>query len=127
MSILVLGLGNILLSDEGVGVRIVEALDASHDLPGEVDVLDGGTSGMDLLDMVAERDCVIVADAVHVILNRPARECTGQFFIDDSVLYEAGVRDFDPYSVEPGGKLLGDIFIDATSPAPPGVQVEFMR
>ena len=65
MSILVLGLGNILLSDEGVGVRIVEALDASHNLPREVDVLDGGTSGMDLLDMVAERDCVIVADAVH--------------------------------------------------------------
>jgi hydrogenase maturation protease len=52
VSILVLGLGNILLSDEGVGVRIVEALD-------------GGTSGMDLLDMVADRDCLIVADAVN--------------------------------------------------------------
>ena len=69
----------------------------------------------------------IVADAAHVILNRPARECTGQYFIDDSVLYEAGVRDFAPYSVEPGGSLLGDIFIDARSPAPPGVEVEFMR
>jgi citronellol/citronellal dehydrogenase len=69
----------------------------------------------------------IVADAAHVILSRPARECTGQFLIDDSVLYEAGVRDFAPYSVEPGAKLLGDIFVDATSPAPPGVVVEFMR
>ena len=69
----------------------------------------------------------IVADAAYVILSRPAREHTGQFFIDDSVLYEAGVRDFDTYSVEPGGRLLGDIFVDATSPAPPGVQVEFMR
>ncbi len=65
MSILVLGLGNILLSDEGVGVRIVEALEASHELPGDVEVLDGGTSGMDLLDMVADRDCLIVADAVN--------------------------------------------------------------
>jgi len=65
VSILVLGLGNILLSDEGVGVRIVEALDASHDLPVGVDLLDGGTSGMDLLDMVADRDCLIVADAVN--------------------------------------------------------------
>lgn len=65
MNILVLGLGNILLSDEGVGVRIVEALSASHDLPDGVEVLDGGTSGMDLLDMVAERDCLIVADAVN--------------------------------------------------------------
>jgi citronellol/citronellal dehydrogenase len=69
----------------------------------------------------------IVADAAHVILNRPAHECTGQFFIDDSVLFDAGVRDFDTYSVEPGGTLLGDIFIDATAPAPPGVRVEFMR
>jgi len=69
----------------------------------------------------------IVADAAHVILSRPARECTGQFFIDDSVLYEAGVRDFAAYSVEPGAKLLGDLFIDATSPAPPGVTVEFLR
>ena len=69
----------------------------------------------------------IVADAAHLILNRPARECTGQFFIDDSVLYEAGVRDFAPYSVEPGTVPLGDLFIDASVPAPPGVQVEFLR
>ncbi len=69
----------------------------------------------------------IVADAAHVILSRPARQCTGQFFIDDSVLFDAGVRDFGPYNVEPGATLLGDLFLDATSPAPPGVQVEFMR
>ena len=68
-----------------------------------------------------------VADAAHVILCRPARECSGQFFIDDSVLYEAGVRDFAPYSVDPSAKLLGDLFLDATSAAPPGVTVEFMR
>jgi citronellol/citronellal dehydrogenase len=69
----------------------------------------------------------IVADAAHVILGRPSRECTGQFFIDDTVLYEAGVRDFAPYSVEPGSTLLGDIFVDGSSPAPPGVQIEFLR
>jgi hydrogenase maturation protease len=65
VNVLVLGLGNILLSDEGVGVRIVEALQAAHDLPDDVELLDGGTSGMDLLDAVAERDCLIVADAVN--------------------------------------------------------------
>jgi len=70
VSILVLGLGNVLLSDEGVGVRIVEALSAFHDLPDEVEVLDGGTSGMDLLDTIADRDCLIVADAVNA--NGPA-------------------------------------------------------
>jgi citronellol/citronellal dehydrogenase len=68
----------------------------------------------------------IVADAAYVILNRPARECSGQFFIDDSVLYEAGVRDFAPYSVTPGAPLLADLFIDASQPAPPGVQLEYM-
>jgi citronellol/citronellal dehydrogenase len=68
----------------------------------------------------------IVADAAHVILNRPARECTGQFFIDDSVLYEAGVRDFALYSVEPGGTLLADLFIDRSASAPPGVTLEFL-
>ena len=67
----------------------------------------------------------IVADAAYAILNRPARECTGNFFIDDSVLYEAGVRDFGRYSVEPGGPLLADLFIARDAPAPPGVQVEF--
>jgi len=68
----------------------------------------------------------IVADAAHVILTRPARECTGRFFIDDSVLYEAGVRDFGAYSIEPGGPLLADLFIAREPPPPPGVQLEFM-
>jgi citronellol/citronellal dehydrogenase len=69
----------------------------------------------------------IVADAAHVILTRPARECSGRFFIDDSVLYEAGVRDFTPYSVEPGATLLGDLFIGGEPPAPPGVELELLR
>jgi citronellol/citronellal dehydrogenase len=67
----------------------------------------------------------IVADAACAILNRPARECTGNFFIDDDVLYAAGVRDFDRYSVEPGAALLADIFIPRDAPAPPGVTVQF--
>jgi citronellol/citronellal dehydrogenase len=69
----------------------------------------------------------IVADAAHLILERPARECTGRFFIDDTVLAESGVRDFARYSVEPGAVLLGDLFIDAATPAPAGVTVEFLR
>jgi citronellol/citronellal dehydrogenase len=69
----------------------------------------------------------IVADAAHVILSRPAVEASGRFFIDDSVLYEAGVRDFAPYSVDPTGRLLGDLFVDESLPAPPGVEVEFLR
>jgi citronellol/citronellal dehydrogenase len=66
----------------------------------------------------------IVADAAYVILNKPARECSGNFFIDDTVLYEAGVRDFAPYSVDPGATLLADVFVAADAPAPPGVRIE---
>ena len=69
----------------------------------------------------------IVADAAHVIFSRPAREYSGRFLIDDSVLYEAGVRDFSHYSVEPGAKLLADLFIARDAAAPPGVELEFMR
>jgi citronellol/citronellal dehydrogenase len=57
----------------------------------------------------------IVADAAHVILTRPSRECTGNFFIDEQVLRAAGVTDFDQYAVTPGGPLLPDFFLDDSS------------
>lgn len=64
MRILVLGIGNLLLGDEAVGVRIVEALEQRYRLPAHVEVLDGGTSGMELMEIMAHRDHLIVADAV---------------------------------------------------------------
>ena len=39
----------------------------------------------------------IMADAAHVILTRPAKTCTGNFFIDDEVLASAGITDLSPY------------------------------
>lgn len=54
----------------------------------------------------------IVADAAHWILTRPSRERTGQFLIDEEVLAEAGVTDFDRYAVEPGAPLFPDFFLD---------------
>jgi hydrogenase maturation protease len=62
-STLILGVGNILLSDEGVGVRIVEAM-GSRVLPANVELFDGGTASLDLLDTLANRDRVIIIDAV---------------------------------------------------------------
>ena len=53
----------------------------------------------------------IVADAAHAILVRPSREYTGNFAIDDEVLREEGVRDFERYSVTPGSELMGDFFV----------------
>ena len=64
MGILVLGIGNLLLSDEAVGVRIVEALEQRFHIPPELDVLDGGTAGLELMEAMANREHLIVADAV---------------------------------------------------------------
>lgn len=53
----------------------------------------------------------MVAEAAHRILTRPAREATGQFFIDEDVLRAAGVTDFAAYSVDPSVEPEPDIFI----------------
>ncbi len=53
----------------------------------------------------------IMADAAHAILIRDSRSCTGHFYIDDEVLAEEGVTDFDSYAVEPGADLLPDFFV----------------
>lgn len=63
----------------------------------------------------------ILADAAHVILTRPSREFTGQFIIDDSLLHEHGVTDFDQYRVDPSRPLFPDFFVPDSPPAPPGV------
>jgi hydrogenase maturation protease len=62
---LVLGVGNILLTDEGVGVRVVEAFQQRYVIPEGVDVLDGGTAGMDLLDALSSRSHIVIVDAVR--------------------------------------------------------------
>lgn len=64
-NILVLGLGNILLGDEGVGVRVVEYLQERYDFPEEVKVMDGGTLGLDLLPYLEDAERLIVVDAVQ--------------------------------------------------------------
>lgn len=61
----VLGLGNVLLSDEGVGVRVVEAAEARLAGRPGVSFLDGGTSTMELLDPLAEAEALVIVDALR--------------------------------------------------------------
>ena len=53
-----------------------------------------------------------MADAAHVILTRDSRASTGNFFIDEELLREAGVTDFAKYLVKPGTEPLQDFFLD---------------
>lgn len=61
---IVLGIGNILLSDEGLGVHAVMELE-KYDLPEDVEVVDGGTSGFGLLDTLSNAKKVIIVDAIR--------------------------------------------------------------
>jgi citronellol/citronellal dehydrogenase len=63
----------------------------------------------------------ILADAAHLIFTQPARSFTGKFLIDDTFLYEHGVRDFEKYRVDRASKLVPDFFVPDDIPAPPGV------
>ena len=62
--------------------------------------------------MNASRKVDIMADAAFAILSRDSRNCTGNFFIDDEVMQQEGVTNFDHYAVTPGVDLLPDFFLD---------------
>jgi len=74
--------------------------------------------------MRASRTPEIMGDAAYAILTRPAREFTGQFCIDDKVLYASGVRDFEHYRVDPSVALMPDFFVPDDDAPPPGVKVQ---
>lgn len=61
-TILVFGIGNILMGDEGVGVHVVQNL-SSKDLPGAPDVIDGGTGGFHLLSIIQSYETIVMIDA----------------------------------------------------------------
>ena len=103
MSMCVLGWAEELRS-HGVGVnalwpRTVIATAALNLLGGDDTAKHGRTPEM-------------VADAAYAIVGRPARECTGNFFIDEDVLRSEGVTDFERYAVKPGEPLMRDLFVD---------------
>ncbi|HLV67992.1 MAG TPA: NAD(P)-dependent oxidoreductase [Polyangiaceae bacterium] len=103
MSLCVLGL-SAELRDRGIGVnalwpRTVIATAAVENLLGGAEVV------------ARARTPEIVADAFHAMVTRPSRTFTGRFCIDEDVLREAGVTDFDAYAVTPGASLLPDLFV----------------
>ena len=69
LRVMVLGVGNILLRDEGVGVKVVERLKAAYRFPDNVELVDGGTAGLDLMHVVSGVDRLIIVDTVKT--NEP--------------------------------------------------------
>ncbi len=63
--ILVLGIGNLVMSDDGVGVKVVQRLQREHHFPPCVEIMDGGTLGLDLLPRLEGIERLIIVDAVE--------------------------------------------------------------
>ena len=81
-------------------------------LPGAFPPLAGSDyllGGKDLVERSRTPD--IMADAAWAIVNKPSDSYSGRFLIDEDVLRESGVTDFDPYAVTPGGPLMPDLFL----------------
>ncbi len=96
--ITVLGVGNVILRDEGFGVRVVEYLDARYEFPEEVRLVDGGTLGIELTQYVTGTKNLLVIDSI----NGGAEPGTVFRFEDDEVMahfqdklsaHEVGIQD----------------------------------
>jgi len=66
MKVLLLGIGNTLLTDEGVGIHVLQALAAGAPLPAQVELLDGGTLSFTLAGPIQDADALIVVDAARI-------------------------------------------------------------
>jgi hydrogenase maturation protease len=64
LNILVLGIGNLLLQDEGAGVRALAEFEGNYETPAGVELIDGGTSGIELLQYIQGKDYLIILDVV---------------------------------------------------------------
>jgi hydrogenase maturation protease len=96
--ITVLGVGNILMQDEGVGVRVVERLLRQYSFPPNVQVLDGGTLGMELLRFLVGTDKLILVDAVAGSLSPGAfyqfqNDEVKAYFKEKVSMHELGIQD----------------------------------
>ena len=74
--------------------------------------------------MRASRKPEIMGDAAYVIFTKSSRDFSGQFCIDDKVLYDSGITDFEHYRVDPSRPLMSDFFVPDDEVPPPGVTVQ---
>ena len=64
-TISVIGLGNILMRDEGIGVHAIHRFREQYQVPEYVEIVDGGTCGLDLMPVIEGRKKVLIVDAVN--------------------------------------------------------------
>ncbi|HEY4706813.1 MAG TPA: HyaD/HybD family hydrogenase maturation endopeptidase [Thermodesulfobacteriota bacterium] len=96
---LVLGIGNLLLRDEGLGVRTTEYFEGHFSFGPDVVCLDGGTSGLGLLSYIEDYSHIIIVDAVAAleapgkIFRIPGEEVQKWPALESSTAHQIGLRD----------------------------------
>lgn len=98
MKTLVLGIGNLLMQDDALGVLAAQALQQRYDFPDDVEVLDGGTLGLDLLPRLEGVDRLLIVDAIDMgeepgSLFRLAGEEVPRAFAGKLSIHQMGVQD----------------------------------
>jgi hydrogenase maturation protease len=98
MAILVLGLGNTIMTDDGFGVRVVEALSSRYRFQGGVRLLDGGTLGLDLLPYLEGIEHLLIVDALEMqaapgTIFRLEGEDVPRAFASKLSVHQMGVQD----------------------------------
>ena len=108
--IIILGLGNILYGDEGVGVLLAQRLYAHWDFPENVEIVDGGTQGQTLLTFVERADRLLVLDAVDFGLE------PGEIVLRDNVPAYLTAQKIGPHQ-NSFSEVLGLAALRGTAPA----------
>lgn len=97
-NITLLGVGNILLSDEGLGVHVVREMEQEYTFTPEINIVDGGTMGMELLSYMRGMTKLLLVDAVNggeapgTIYEFPHQQ-TEAYFTDNISVHEVGMQD----------------------------------
>ena len=112
--LMILGVGNLLLQDEGVGVQVIKALE-DQTLPEGAELLDGGTLGVDLLAYICEAKRIIVIDAVKGggepgAIYRLTPEILGQFKEQALSLHQVGFLEILDLAKQLGNRPEAVIF-----------------
>lgn len=96
MSIVILGVGNVLEEDDGIGIYAAAYLNANYTLSNHVQIIDGGVEGINLLNLFLENDHIIILDTINLddeagsIYNIPSYELSG-YGLNSGGAHEVGV------------------------------------
>jgi hydrogenase maturation protease len=128
MAILILGLGNTIMSDDGFGVRVIEELASRCRFREEVTLLDGGSLGMDLLPHLAGVERLLIVDALEMhaapgtIFRLQGAEvpgaCTGRLSV-----HQLGIQELLAFA-ELQGRLPRELVVWGVQPESVGIGTE---